>query len=62
MPKRYLRVLLVMVLSYIVVLVGTVAVVDTQVPLARNDGLWLLIFALLTVATVLAARLFRNNR
>ena len=51
-----------MVLSYIVVLVGTVAVVDTQVPLARNDGLWLLIFALLAVATVLAARLFHNNR
>ncbi|MEK9659628.1 MAG: hypothetical protein VW450_06775 [Chloroflexota bacterium] len=62
MPKRYLRVLLVMVLSYIVVLVGTMAVVDTQVPLARNYGPWLLIFALMAIDTVLAARLFRNNR
>lgn len=62
MPKRYLRVLLVMVLSYFVVLVGTMAVVDTQVPLARNYGPWLLIFALMAIDTVLAARLFRNNR
>ncbi len=50
-----------MSLSFIVVIVGTVAVIDAGEPLARNDGLWLLVFALAVVATAAAARLFRSG-
>jgi hypothetical protein len=50
-----------MVLSFIVVMVGTVAIIDVERPLAQNDGLWLMVFVLLVVATVLAARLFRGR-
>jgi nitric oxide reductase large subunit len=57
----YLRVLFIMVMSFIVVLMGTMAVVETEVPLEDQNGVWLLLFALMTVATVLAARLFRGK-
>ena len=59
--QPYLRVLFVMVLSFVVVMVGTLAVVDAEHPVAQNDGLWLMVFVLLVVATVLAARLFRSR-
>ena len=57
----YLRVLFIMVMSYIVVLLGSAAVADATVPLQERDGFWLLLFALMVVATVLAARLFSRN-
>jgi uncharacterized Tic20 family protein len=59
--QPYLRVLFIMIMSFIVVLVGTMAVVETEVPLEEQNGVWLLLFALMTVATVLAARLFRGR-
>lgn len=57
----YLRILLIMVLSFTVVLVGTIAVVDVEQSLAKNDGLWLAVFVLAVVATVAAARLLRRR-
>jgi len=39
--EQYLRVLLILVMSFLVVLIGTVAVVDVEHDLAKNDGLWL---------------------
>ena len=51
-----------MLLSYIVVLLGSAAVADATVPLQDRDGFWLVLFALMVVATVLAARLFSGNR
>ena len=57
----YLRVLLIMILSFTVVMIGTVAVVDAEQPVAKNEGLWLMVFTLLMVATVVAARLFRSR-
>ena len=57
----YLRILLIMVLSFTVVLVGTIAVVDVERDLARNDGLWLAVFVVAVVTTVAAARIFRNR-
>ena len=50
-----------MVLSFTIVLVGTIAVVDVEQSLAKNDGLWLAVFALAVVATVAAARLLRRR-
>ncbi len=58
---RYLRVLLILVLSFLIVLIGTVAVVDVERNLAKNDGLWLAVFMVLVVATVAAARAFRER-
>jgi hypothetical protein len=48
-------------MSSIVVIIGTLAVIDTETPLAEKDGMFLLLFALMVVATVLAARLMRNR-
>jgi hypothetical protein len=59
--RPYLRILFIMVMSYIVVLVGSAAVADTTVPFADRDRFWLVLFALMAVGTVLAARLFRRN-
>ena len=59
--QPYLRVLFIMVMSFIVVLLGTMAVVETEVPLQEQNGVLLLRFALMTAATVLAARLFRGK-
>ena len=59
--RPYLRILFIMVMSFIVVLIGTMAVTQADVPLAEQDGIWLLLFALLVVATVLAARLLRSK-
>ena len=59
--QPYLRVLFIMLLSFIVVLIGTVAVVDAEQSLADNDGLWLMVFALMAMATIIAARLFRSR-
>ena len=59
---RYLRVLLILVISFVVVLVGTVAVVDVERDLAKNDGLWLSVFVVLVVATIAAARIFREEK
>lgn len=59
--RPYLRILFIMVLSYIVVLLGAAAVADATVPLEQRDGFWLVLFALMVVATVLAARLFSRN-
>lgn len=61
MGTQALRIFLIMVLSFTIVLIGTVAVVDANQPVAQNDGLWLLVFTLLVVATVIAARLFRSK-
>jgi hypothetical protein len=36
-------------------------VVETEVPLQEQNGVWLLLFTLMTAATVLAARLFRGK-
>ena len=60
----YLRILLIMVLSFTVVLVGTIAVVDVEQNLARNDGLWIGVFVFAVAAvisTVVAARVFRKR-
>ena len=59
--RPYLRILFIMVMSYIVVLLGSAAVADATVPLAERDRFWLLLFVLMVVATVLAARLFRRD-
>ena len=59
--RPYLRILFIMVLSFIVVIVGTVAVVDADQPLAKNDGLWLLVFALAVVVTALAGILSKSR-
>ena len=48
------RALFIMVLSFLVAMVGTIAVIDAQQPLAKTDGLWLMAFALLAVAAVLS--------
>ncbi len=58
---RYLRVLLIMLLSFFVVLAGTVAAVDVEQDLAKNDGLWLAVFVVMVVATIVAARAFRTR-
>jgi ABC-type uncharacterized transport system permease subunit len=50
-----------MVMSFIVVIVGTVAVVDADQPLAKNDGLWLVVFALAVIATALAGILPKSR-
>jgi hypothetical protein len=55
----YLRVLFIMILT--VVVIGTVAVVDAEESVAKNEGLWLMVFTLLVLATVVAARLFRSR-
>ncbi len=59
--RPYLRILFIMVMSFIVVIIGAVAVVDAETPLAEKDGIFLLLFALMVVATVLAARLLRSR-
>ncbi len=59
--RPYLRILFIMVMSFIVVIIGTVAVVDAETPLAEKDGIVLLIFEMMFVATVLAARLLRSR-
>ena len=56
-----LRALFIMAMSFVVVLLGTMAVVGMKVPLQEQNGIWLLLFALMTAATVLAARLFRGK-
>jgi hypothetical protein len=58
--KPYLRILFIMVMSFIVVILGTMAVVEASVPLVEQDAIWLLLFALMVIATILAARLFRR--
>ncbi len=58
---QYLRVFFIMTLSFLVVLVGTIAIADTEVPVAERNGAWLLVFVLLVIATVLAAMLFRRR-
>ncbi len=58
---QYLRVFFIMILSFLVVLVGTIAIADTEVPVAERNGAWLLVFVLLVIATVLAAMLFRRR-
>ena len=55
------RALFIMVLSFLVAMVGTIAVIDAQQPLAKTDGLWLMAFALLAVATAVAAALSRTR-
>lgn len=59
--QPYLRVPFTRVMSFIVVLLGTVDVVETEVPLQQQNGVWLSLFVLMTAATVLAARLFRGK-
>lgn len=61
MGRWYLRALFIMVLSFAVAMAGTIAVVDAEQPLAQTDGWWLMAFALLAVATAMAARLFRSR-
>ncbi len=58
---QYLRVFFIMVLSFLVVLVGTIAIADTEVPVAERNGAWLLVFVVLVIATVLVAMLFRRR-
>ncbi len=58
---QYLRVFFIMTLSFLVVLVGTIAIADTEVPVAERNGAWLLVFVLLVIATVLAAMLYRRR-
>ena len=53
--------LFIMVLSFFVAMVGTIAVIDAEQPLAKTDGLWMMAFALLAVATAAAAVLSRNR-
>ena len=55
------RALFIMVLSFLVAMVGTIAVIDAEQPLVETDGLWLMAFALLAVATAAAAVLSRNR-
>ena len=62
MTRWHTRALFIMVLSFLVAMVGTIAVIDAQQPLAKTDGLWLLAFALLAVATAAAAVLSRQPR
>ena len=57
----YLCVLFIMILSFTVVMIGTVDVVDAEESVAKNEGLWLMVFTLLVLATVVAARLFRSR-
>ena len=58
---QYLRVFFIMTLSFLVVLVGTIAIADTEVPVAERNGAWLLVFVVLVIATVLAAMLYRRR-
>jgi hypothetical protein len=55
--KPYLRILLIIVMSFIIVILGTMAVAEAAVPLVEQDAIWLLLFALMVIATILAARL-----
>ena len=61
MARWHTRALFIMVLSFLVAMVGTIAVIDAQQPLAKTDGLWLMTFALLAVAAA-AAVLGRQPR
>ena len=61
MARWRTRALFIMVLSFLVAMVGTIAVIDAQQPLAKTDGLWLMAFALLAVATATAAVLSRHK-
>ena len=60
MARWYGRTLFIMVLSFLVAVVGTIAVIDAQQPLVKTDGLWLMAFALLAVATALVS--WRSRR
>ena len=55
------RALFIMVLSFLVAMVGTIAVIDAEQPLVKTDGLWMMAFALLAVATAAAAVLSHNR-
>lgn len=55
------RALFIMVLSFFVAMVGTIAVIDAEQPLVKTDGLWMMAFALLAVATAAAAVLSRGR-
>lgn len=57
----YLRVLLIMLLSFIVVIIGTVVITGAERGLARSNGLWLSVFVMLVAVTVTAARLSRRR-
>lgn len=59
--RPYLRILFIMVMSFIVMIIGTLAVVDAETPLEEKDGMFLLLFAFMVVATILAARLMRSK-
>ena len=61
MVRWQTRALFIMVLSFLVAMVGTIAVIDAEQPLAKTDGLWLIVFALLAVATAAAAVLSRGR-
>ena len=61
MARWQTRALFIMVLSFLVAIVGTIAVIDVEQPLAKTDGLWLMAFALLAVATAAAAVLSRSR-
>ncbi|MCH7608285.1 MAG: hypothetical protein IIC94_06945 [Chloroflexi bacterium] len=50
------RALFIMVLSFLGAMVGTIAVIDAEQPLAKTDGLWMM-----AVATAAAAVLSRNR-
>ena len=55
------RALFIMVLSFFVAMVGTIAVIDAEQPPVKTDGLWMMAFALLAVATAAAAVLSRGR-
>lgn len=59
--RPYLRILFIMMMSSIVVIIIMMAVVDAETPMAENDSMFLLLFALMVVATVFAARLMRSR-
>ncbi len=55
------RALFLRLLSFLVAMVGTIAVIDAEQPLVKTDGLWIIAFALLAVATAVAAVLSRSR-
>lgn len=59
--RSYLRILFIMMMSSMVLIIGMLGVVDTETPLAEKNGALLLLFALMAVTTVLAARFMRSR-
>ena len=59
--RPFLRIFLIMIVSFSVVLAGTLAVGETSIPEEDRNGAWLLVFTLLAVTLALGTILRRSK-